>query len=153
MKLSHKARVMHGLLLPRHTYGSWLQRLIDCVPIETVLAHLTPIETSEGPYARALCRFHGEKTPSLIVAKTNVTTGDGIAVNKTYTHCFGCGAHAENSFHLLGLILNSQGGGWSPKKRVLYLATLAGVEVRTTIKKRRYPRTRRKKRKTTGRPT
>lgn len=146
MKLSHKARVAHGLLRARHKHGSWLQNLIECVPIETVVAHLTHLEPSEGPYAEALCRFHGEKTASLVVAKTSE--------GKVYVHCFGCGVHAKNSFDLLGCLLNSEHRRWSTEKRVSYLATLAGVEVRPTIKKRRYPRTRRGvKRKTTGRPT
>ncbi len=154
MKLSHKARVAHGLLRARHKHGSWLQNLIECVPIETVVAHLTHLEPSEGPYAKALCRFHVEKTASLVVAKTRVPNGGGALEEKTYVHCFGCGAHAKNSFDLLGCLLNSEHRRWSTEKRVSYLATLAGVEVRPTIKKRRYPRTRRGvKRKTTGRPT
>jgi DNA primase len=136
MALTIRERQRHGLMRPRDRKKSWLQQLLNCVPLETIVAELTVLEPNDRPYTKARCFAHGEKTASLTVTP-----------KKNMVHCFGCGLHASDALQLLGYGAYPDFNGWGPKKRVQFLAELAGLKVPPFPKKRRYPRTRKKKKR------
>lgn len=84
----------------------------DRLSVEEVIADYIPIKQSGSNY-KAVCPFHQEKTPSLM-----------ISPNKGIWHCFGCGAGGD-IFEFVSQIENLE------RKDVLErLASKAGVELK-----------------------
>src|SRR5437763_17058178 len=65
-----------------------------------------------GAELAGLCPFHREKTPSFYVVE-----------DKSFFHCFGCGAHGD----VVGFVMQSGGLGF--REAVESLAGEAGLEV------------------------
>ncbi len=94
-------------------YSVW-QEVKDRLAIEDVIQEYIPVQT-QGSVYKALCPFHREKSPSLVINS-----------EKKIWHCFGCGAGGD-IFAFVTQIENIT------KKEVLTkLAKKAGVELKKT---------------------
>ena len=74
-----------------------LELLREKIDLVEVVSSYVPLKSTGGAY-KGLCPFHDEKTPSF-----------GIQKGESHYHCFGCGAHGEET-------RNGWEGGLEPGK-------------------------------------